>query len=87
MVGSRWIDSDESLFKSKFPPADEAFSFHTGLMLRLFERDYEESLEKPESIGYDAFISHASEDKQDFVGPLANALRVWDFEFGMMSSN
>lgn len=65
--------------KSKFPSADEAFSFHTGLMLRLFERDYEESLEKPESIGYDAFISHASEDKQDFVGPLANALRAMGF--------
>ena len=39
-------------------------------------------------IGYDAFISHASEDKEEFVRPLAEALtdlgsRVWYDEFAL----
>jgi hypothetical protein len=63
--------------------ADEAFSFHTGLMMRMMADQYEEA---PDDIGYDAFISHASEDKNSFVRPLAEALtrlgyRVWYDEF------
>lgn len=72
--------------KSKFKTADEAFSFHTGIMMRLMDRNYVESDEEPEKIGYDAFISHASEDKDNFVRPLAGILkeygfRVWYDEF------
>ncbi|HHQ4482285.1 toll/interleukin-1 receptor domain-containing protein [Aeromonas veronii] len=72
--------------KSKFNSPDEAFSFHTGIMMRMMDRDYVESDEPPEKIGYDAFISHASEDKDDFVRPLAGILkeygfRIWYDEF------
>ena len=69
-----------------FPEADVAYSLHHGLMLRMADRNYDESEIAPEEIGYDAFISHASEDKEKFVKPLANALtrmnyRVWYDEF------
>jgi hypothetical protein len=69
-----------------FPQADIAYSLHHGLMLRMADRNYHESKIAPEEIGYDAFISHASEDKERFVKPLANALtrmhyRVWYDEF------
>jgi len=72
--------------KSQFKTADEAFSFHCGLMLRLAERRFEQSEEEPDEIGYDAFISHASEDKQEFVRPLAEKLaelgsKIWYDEF------
>ncbi len=72
--------------KSHFRSADEAFSMHTGLMLRMSAKDFEQSEIAPEDIGYDAFISHASEDKQKLVRPLATALekmgfRVWYDEF------
>jgi hypothetical protein len=72
--------------KKKFPSADEAFSFHSGLMLRLADRDFKESAVEPDKVGYDAFISHASEDKGDFVRPLAQALDeigfdIWYDEF------
>jgi hypothetical protein len=62
--------------KRKFS-ADEAFSFHTGLMLRLLARQDKHS---PQAVGYDAFISHASEDKQAFVRPLAELLREMEFK-------
>lgn len=69
--------------KSQFKTADEVFSFHTGIMLRLTERQSEE---EPAEIGYDAFIAHASEDKQGFVKPLAEkliglGLKIWYDEF------
>src|SRR5438874_3702589 len=69
-----------------FPEPDVAYSLHHGLMLRMADRNYDESKVAPEEIGYDAFISHASEDKEKFVKPLANALtrmdyRVWYDEF------
>lgn len=72
--------------KSKFASADEAFSFHTGLMLRLAARDFEQSGQEPAIVGYDAFICHASEDKDDFVRPLAEVMvsmgfRIWYDEF------
>lgn len=66
--------------KKKFPSADEAFSFHSGLMLRLADRDFKESEVEPEKVGYDAFISHASEDKEDFVRPLAQVLDEMGFD-------
>jgi len=74
--------------KSQFKTADEAFSFHCGLMLRLAERRFEQSEEEPDEIGYDAFISHASEDKQEFVRPLAEkltelGLKIWYDEFAL----
>lgn len=69
--------------KSKFQTPDEAFSFHSGLMLRLLARQSEE---EPSRIGYDAFISYASEDKEDFVRLLAKkltrlGLKIWYDEF------
>jgi hypothetical protein len=72
--------------KSKFRTADEAFSMHTGLMLRMSADNFEQSETAPESIGYDAFISHASEDKVSLVRPLAKALEkmgfhIWYDEF------
>ncbi len=72
--------------KSVFRTADEAFSMHTGLMLRMSADDFEQSNIIPEMIGYDAFISHASEDKSSIVRPLAKSLtklglRVWYDEF------
>ncbi len=70
----------------KFNSPDEAFSFHTGAMLRMMDRNYVESDETPDEIGYDAFISHATEDKENLVRPLARILkeygfRVWFDEF------
>lgn len=72
--------------KSQFRTADEAFSIHTGLMLRLSASDFDQSEVAPEDIGYDAFISHASEDKASLVRPLARALEkmgfhIWFDEF------
>jgi hypothetical protein len=72
--------------KSHFRTADEAFSMHTGLMLRLTADDFEQSDVAPDDIGYDAFICHASEDKKSIARPLAAALdelrfRVWYDEF------
>lgn len=69
-----------------FPDADIAYSLHHGLILRMSDRNYEESKTAPEEIGYDAFISHASEDKKKVVKPLARALsgmgyRIWYDEF------
>ncbi len=70
----------------KFSSPDEAFSFHTGIMIRMLERNYVEPDESPKEIGYDAFISHATEDKDDLVRPLAGLLkkygfRIWYDEF------
>jgi len=72
--------------KSRFPSPDEVFSMHTGLMLRLTERHFEQSHEAPQEIGYDAFICHASEDKEQVARPLAEALEqmgfsIWYDEF------
>lgn len=98
--GDFWVvggDSPINLYnKSKFNSADEAFSFHLGIISRLAERQIKEELrfnkktqiKKPEDIGYDAFICHASEDKEDFVRPLAKELlklkvKVWYDEFSL----
>lgn len=72
--------------KKKFAFADEAFSFHTGLMLRMMADDFKVSETPPENVGYDAFICHASEDKNKIVRPLAEILRemgyyIWYDEF------
>jgi hypothetical protein len=74
--------------KKVYPNVDSAFSLHTGLMLRLADRGFRESRTAPDEIGYDAFISHATEDKERLVKPLADALtklrfRVWYDEFEM----
>src|ERR1041384_3136737 len=65
-----------------FPQADTAYSLHHGLLLRMADRDYKVSKIPPKDIGYDTFISHATEDKNSVVRPLAIALtrlgyRVW----------
>jgi hypothetical protein len=72
--------------KKAFPEVGMAFSLHTGLMMQLLDRQFKESRTPPKQIGYDAFISHASEDRQAVVKPLARelarlGLRVWYDEF------
>ena len=72
--------------KKQFPEYHIAFSLHQGLILQLMDRNYRESNKAPERIGYDAFISHASEDKPQVVKPLARALsrmgfNIWYDEF------
>jgi hypothetical protein len=72
--------------KKRFRLADEAFTFHSGLMLRLADKDFARNNSQPDRVGYDAFISHASEDKDSIVRPLARALtdlgfRIWFDEF------
>ncbi|MHC4153583.1 MAG: toll/interleukin-1 receptor domain-containing protein [Planctomycetota bacterium] len=63
--------------KKTFPTADVAYSLHTGLMLRMLAR---QNPDGPESVGYDAFICHASEDKDDLVRPLAEKLEDMGFD-------
>jgi hypothetical protein len=72
----------------QFPDVDAAFSLHSGLMLRIADRNFVESRKAPVDIGYDAFISHATEDKEKLVKPLAMALRkrgfrIWYDQFEM----
>ena len=56
-------------------------------MFRVLSRKHaKESDKPPKAIGYDAFISHASEDKDKLVRPLANQLtrmgfQIWYDEF------
>ena len=87
---SWWVvggDTPMNLYsKNKFRSADEAFSFHTGIMLRMTAKDFEVSTTPPDGVGYDAFISHASEDKDSLVRPLARLLNkmgfyIWYDEF------
>lgn len=82
-----WVvggDSPLNLYaKSQMPSPDEAFSFHSGIMLRMAADQLED---EHKEVGYDAFISHASEDKSDLVRPLAGELsdrgfRIWYDEF------
>jgi len=74
--------------KRVFRSADEAFSMHTGLMLRMIAKDFRASKKPPADVGYDAFISHASEDKAKVARPLARELEklgfsVWYDEFSL----
>jgi hypothetical protein len=72
--------------KRQFPEPDVAFSLHQGLMLRVADRQFREDRSAPATIGYDAFISHATEDKNSVAKPLATQLdkmgfRIWYDEF------
>lgn len=74
--------------KKVFRTADEAFSMHTGLMLRMMAKDFSVSRSPPQDVGYDAFICHASEDKASIARPLARELgrlgfSVWFDEFSL----
>lgn len=74
--------------KRVFSSADEAFSMHTGIMMRMMANDFQTSKKSPQDVGYDAFISHASEDKDDVARPLAKELEklgfsVWFDEFSL----
>lgn len=71
--------------KSRFNSADEAFSFHVGIMARIHDRQFMAE-ELSGKMMYDAFICHASEDKRLLVRPLANVLTnmgysIWYDEF------
>lgn len=85
-----WViggDTPMNLYsKNKFTTPDEAFSFHTGLTMRILAKDANSSYTAPENIGYDAFICHASEDKVTLVRPLTRILsnmgfNIWYDEF------
>lgn len=66
--------------KSQFEHADEAYQFHFGTIAQLLQSEVEkDNPDFPEWVGYDAFICHASEDKDDFVRPLAEKLEDMDF--------
>ena len=74
--------------KRFFRTADEAFSMHTGLMLRMMADDFRMSKKPPKDVGYDAFISHATEDKDEVARPLARELEkmgfsMWFDEFSL----
>ena len=75
--------------KKTFPSHDAAYSLHQGIMLRMIAL---KDPDAPESVGYDAFISHASEDKNDLVRPLAERLtemgfKIWYDEFELRIGN
>lgn len=87
-----WVvggDTPMNLYSKRvFRSADEAFSMHTGLMLRMMADDFRTSKKVPQDVGYDVFISHASEDKNDIARPLAKELEklgfsVWFDEFSL----
>jgi len=79
--------SPMNLYSTKdFASVDVAYSLHTGLMLRMSSKDFEKDNTRPSDIGYDAFISHATEDKEAIVRPLAKRLRnkgfnIWYDEY------
>ena len=78
MVGDWWKYPINLYSVDQFDNEDEAFSFHIGIVIRLAEKkSYLE--DDNEDIGYDAFISHASEDKESFVKPLYRVLlqKIW----------
>jgi hypothetical protein len=72
--------------RSRFPSADEVFSFHRGLMLRAIERQMisDSSTRKDR---YDDFISHATEDKDTVVRPLRQFWSAWLIVFGTTKPN
>ena len=85
-----WVASGSTLMnlypKDKFVTADEAYTMHIGTMVRLKARSIIEGERPPDGIGYDAFICHASEDKEQIARPLAEALKtrgfyIWYDEF------
>lgn len=85
-----WVIGGSSLTnlyeKSRFYSSDEAYTFHIGVMLRLREAQPMILDKPPDEIGYDAFICHATEDKELVARPLAEALQsmgfwVWYDEF------
>lgn len=87
-----WVvggDTPMNLYsKNKINSADEAFSFHSGIILRMMADDFAVSEKPPDDIGYDAFICHATEDKNALVRPLATMLRkmgfyIWYDEFAL----
>jgi hypothetical protein len=87
-----WViggDTPMNLYSKRvFRTADEAFSMHTGLMLRIMADDFRASRKPPKDVGYDAFISHANEDKARIARPLARELgrlgfSVWFDEFSL----
>jgi hypothetical protein len=68
------------------PPINEASLRTIPTLVRDTERDLAPAVEAADGRTFDVFISHASEDKDEVVRPLANALRaaglsVWYDEF------
>lgn len=79
-----WViggDTPMNLYsKNQFKNPDEAYTFHTGITMRILARDFKITDIAPKKIGYDAFISHASEDKDAIVRPLAKILTRMGFD-------
>lgn len=73
--------------KSQFDNPDEAFSLHLGTIGRVIQEKMKDKASAgSDQVGYDAFVCHASEDKDKFVRPLAEeltqkGLRIWYDEF------
>lgn len=66
--------------KSQFDHPEEAHQFHVGTIAQIMKSSVLDGYDDPpEWVGYDAFICHASEDKEDFVRPLAEELQKKDF--------
>lgn len=68
------------------PPINEAPLRDTPTLVRNIQRETEPGVGAPDERVFDVFISHASEDKDEVVRPLATALqgaglRVWYDEF------
>ena len=86
------VDVEPSPASLVLPPAKSAKEPDLGQIVRNVERDRPEPRPSPGtdagSAGDDVFISHASEDKDDLVRPLAEALRergvtVWYDEYSL----
>jgi hypothetical protein len=61
--------------KGQFDNPDYVFSFHEGIMSRMADRQHQEANEPPKGEKFDAFISHASEDKDELVRQLAREMK------------
>jgi hypothetical protein len=71
---------------SPLPPIDQPSLRDVRSLVRRQDDDIDEEISQSGSETFDVFISHASDDKDDVVRPLANALRsaglsVWYDEF------
>jgi hypothetical protein len=89
-IGEWWVVAGETATniypKDQFSNPDYVFSFHTGIMDRMIEDETQKSSGTVGNKEHDVFICHASEDKNEFVEPLAReldrmGLYVWYDEF------
>jgi len=68
------------------PASSDAYTYHMGVLVQEYPNLLSFSVKPPVEKEFDAFICHASEDKQGFVEPLASELtgmgfRIWYDDF------